>query len=103
MFYYPKAGRNAPPEVQAAIERFRMIPPAEKANVPLLYWLLGDSTPAYKMSKEDSAYQSPTPVVGQTCGNCRFAYRNVVGKFFICSQIDGRIAPEAWCRLWRGR
>lgn len=97
--HYSEAGHRAQPEVQDAIERFRRLPMAER-DTPLLYWLLGDGTPPYKMSKEDSAYQA-TPQGKQKCSNCEYAYKKVVREQFICSQISGDIRPEAWCRLWK--
>ncbi len=98
-YAYDAAGSRAQPGVQQEIERFRKLPLAERKAHPLLYWLLGEGTPAYKMSKEDSAYQ-PTPMGKQKCGNCEFAYKKVVRKQFICSQIEGDIAPQAWCNQW---
>jgi hypothetical protein len=97
---YEAAGSRAQPEVQQAIERFRKLPLVERKRHPLLYWLLGESTPAFKMSKEDSNYQ-PVPQGKQRCDNCEFAYKKVVRNQFICSQIEGDIEPKAWCRLWR--
>ena len=103
MYEYPRAGLRAPPGVQLEIERFRRLPvvsPAgDKTQMPLVYFLLGAGTPPYKMSKADSAYQT-RPVGSQRCGNCSSAYQNVVGREFICSQIEGTIEPESWCKLW---
>ena len=93
MYEYPKAGTHAPPEVRAAIHRWRTrVPPSIKKRIPLLYWLLGDSTMPYKMSKPDAKYgPAPARYRGQICGNCRFA----------CSQMEGRIKLGLWCRLWK--
>ncbi len=100
MHEYPDAGHNAPPEVQEAIARFHSLPPESKERLPLLYFLLGAGTPPYKMSKEDAQYAEQTPVPGQTCDNCEFAYKKVVRDQFICSKMRGDIAPKAWCKLW---
>lgn len=97
---YPDAGERAQPEVQQAIERFRKLSDEEKENKVLLYWLLGEGTPDYKMAPDDAAYQD-SPQGKQKCANCEFAYKKVVKDQFICSQISGDIAPEAWCRLWK--
>jgi hypothetical protein len=97
---YEAAGSRAQSEVQQAIERFRKLPLAERREQPLLYWLLGEGTPAFKMTKEDSDYHA-TSKDKQKCGNCEFAFKKVVGGRFICSQIEGLIEPKAWCRLWK--
>ena len=98
-FSYPDAGDNAPPEVKAAIARFRRLPVTQRRHRPLLYWLLGEGTPAFKMSKQDSNYQDPAPGK-KRCGNCEFAYKKVVREQFVCSQVEGDIAASATCRLW---
>lgn len=102
---YPDAGipGKAQPEVVEAVERFRTLPARVRARLPLVYWLLGDGTPPYKMSKDDSAYGAPPPQAkGQVCGNCRFAYVRILTGDIICSQIEGRVGWGAWCRLWAG-
>lgn len=100
-YTYPLAGGpNAQPEVQEAVERFRQLPLDERAEKPLLYWLLGSGTPPFKMSRIDSAYQDK-PFGFQKCGSCRFAWQRVKTGQYICSQIAQEIAPEAWCRLWK--
>ena len=96
---YEKAGQNAPPEVQKAIERWKTLPIEDRKHQPLLYWLLGSGTPDYKMSKEDAAYQEE-PREKQKCGNCEFAYLKVSKDMYICSQMRGEINENAWCRLW---
>ena len=98
---YERAGRNAPPGVQKAVEEFHQLPEEQKASTPLLYYILGDSTPAYKMSQEDSEYTDKSTVEGQTCKNCEFAYQKVVSGKYICSQIAGEIQPPGWCKLWK--
>lgn len=99
---YPDAGKNAPEGVQEEIAEYHAMSQEYKDGRPLLYHILGSGTPPYKMSKEDSDYSATTPIQGEICGNCIFAYQNVVRKSFICSQIRGRIKLEAWCRLWKG-
>ncbi len=96
---------KAQPEVVEAVERFRDLPPEARARLPLLYWLLGGGTPAYKMGKEESEYGPPPPEHrqhGHICGNCRYGYARLINGQMLCSQIEGQIAWEAWCRLWRG-
>lgn len=95
---YPDAGEDAPPGVQQEIDRFRSMPPEDRDR-PLLYYLLGEGTPDYKMSKEDAEYQEE-PKGDQKCGNCEFAYKKVVRNQFICSKVEGDIKPEAWCKFW---
>lgn len=96
---YPQAGVSAQPEVQYAIERFRQKPDRERAQLPLLYWLIGSSTPPYKMSKPDAKYVDPSPVA-QKCENCRHSWASVKHGFHICALITGRIEGSATCRLW---
>ena len=100
-YLYPKAGLNANPYIKKAIEEFHKLPNEAKENKPLLYWLLGSGTPPYKMSKKDSAYQGK-PYRGQNCGNCRFTFMRVLNKELICSQIEGNVEIEHWCKLWMG-
>lgn len=100
-FEYPDAGVNAQPEVQKAIERWRALPDEEKESQPLLYWLLGDGTPPYKMSKKDSQYTDKSTVRDQRCANCQFAYQNNSDGNYICSQIRDDIKPLGWCKLWK--
>jgi len=101
-FAYACAGLHAQPEVKRAIERWhRRIPDRVKARLPLLYWLLGDGTPPFKMSKAASQY-GPSQVEGQRCANCRFAYQKVATGEVICSQVTGYIQLPLWCKLWRG-
>ena len=98
-YLYPKAGVNANPLVKQAIEQFRNLPNQAKEEKPLLYWLLGSGTPPYKMSKKDSLYQGKS-YRGQNCANCRFTFMRWVNKELICSQIQGNIELEHWCKLW---
>lgn len=98
-FIYPNAGKLANLNVKFAIQQFRKLPIQERSKKPLLYWLLGSGTPPYKMSKRDSNYIGRS-VNGQNCGNCRFTFQRYVNKEFICSQIQGNIELNHWCRLW---
>jgi hypothetical protein len=98
-FLYPKAGVNANSYVKKAIRDFHRLPNSVKEQKPLLYWLLGSGTPPYKMTKKDSAYQGKE-YRGQNCGNCRFTFMRWVNKELICSQIQGNIELDHWCRLW---
>jgi hypothetical protein len=99
---YPDAGKNAQPEVVAAIHRFRTLTEDERAEYPLLYWLLGSGTPPYKMAKADVRYTDASTISNQRCANCRMSYKHVKGApdDYICSQIDGKIAPPGWCNRW---
>ena len=99
---YPEAlTPRTQPEVQRAVRRFRALPLARRENTPLLYWLLGQGTPAFKMTKADTAYTDESVVPGETCANCEFAYRKVHNGRYICSQIAGPILPPGWCNRWR--
>lgn len=98
-YLYPKAGINANKYIKQAIEEFRRLPNKKKQNKPLLYWLLGSGTPPYKMSKKDSKYKRNS-YRGQNCGNCRFTFMRVLNKELICSQIEGNIELNHWCKLW---
>lgn len=99
---YPDAGKNAQPEVQEAIARWKTLPHAEKVEGPLWHWLLGAPTPDYKLPPEAADYQDPSPIANRTCGNCRYSYIHVKTDESICSVIRGGIEPSAWCRLWDG-
>jgi len=96
---YPNAGKNATIWVKKAIAEFRKLPEKERTKKPLLYWLLGSGTPPYKMTKKDSNYISKS-VKGQNCGNCRYTFQRYVNGELICSQIQGNIKLDHWCKLW---
>jgi len=105
---YREAGQKAPDSVKAAIEEFRKLSPEERAKTPLLWWLLGEGTPNYKMSKRDSEYVDVSKVKGQTCQNCKFLYKRMDDGKFICSQINendlpsqGEVKLAGWCNLWK--
>lgn len=99
-YMYPEAGRYAQPEIKEAIQRFRALPFKQRAELPLLWWLLNDSTQSFKMTKEESEYIEVAETGTQRCSNCDFAYFSVRFKVYICSQIHGEIRPSGWCRLW---
>lgn len=105
---YLDAGKDAPDVIKSAIEQFRNLSPEERAKQPLLWWLLGEGTPNYKMSKEDSQYVDKSTVDGQFCKNCKFLYKRIDGGKYICSQINendepskGEVKLAGWCRLWK--
>lgn len=100
-YEYPEAApEDAPEGVARAVERFREeVSEGDKANQPLLYWLLGTGTPAYKMSKEDAEYQEEAHE-GERCVNCEHYFEDMAGKG-ICSQVRGDVERDHWCRLWR--
>lgn len=85
--------------MRRAIAAFRKLSVSMRSDLPLLYWLLGSSTPAYKMDPADANYQQEARG-SELCANCVFAFRHVTSSEFICSQIRGEIEPGAWCRLW---
>ena len=100
-YEYSDAGKNAPDEVREAIENFHEESEDLKSTTPLLYYLLGDGTPPYKMSKTDSAYQDK-PKQGRNCANCLFLYHQPLRSQNICSKIRGKVDPNAWCKFWKG-
>ena len=99
-YKYPNAGKKAPKEVKKAIKNFHNESKYLKNKKPLLYYLLGDGTSPYKMSKFDSNYQNE-PKEKQKCENCKFLYYQPLRENYICSQIRGKVEPEGWCRLWK--
>lgn len=100
-FSYENAKKNAPPGTREEIDRFEQMPNEYKEKTPLLYHILGDSTPAYKMSPSDAEYVETSNVPGQNCENCRYTYHQPKRDAYICSQIRGKIKLAGWCRLWR--
>ncbi len=97
---YPQAGANAQPEVQSAIERFRSMSEAERAQQkPLLYWLIGSPTQPVKQSKPDSGYIDKATGL-RKCGNCQHAWASVKSGFHICAMVRGKIRAQAFCSLW---
>lgn len=100
-FEYEQARRKAPDSVTDRIEEYDALPEETKKKIPLLYWVLGTGTPAYKMSKEDSEYSDKSTDPSETCGNCKYLYFNPVREKYICSQIRGKVKVPGWCRLWK--
>lgn len=101
LFFYPEAGEKAQPEVKSAIERFHTLPYTERRKHPLLFWLLGESTQDYKITKEDSQYVEVSRTPEQYCKNCLFGYIQLARKNIICSQIQGYIKADGWCNRWK--
>lgn len=99
-FQYPKAGKKARPGVKKEIELYHKLPPEEKVENVLLWWLLGSTTQDYKIAKQDALYTEESTVKDQRCGNCAFAYTHVVSGKTICSVMRGQIKSKGWCRLW---
>jgi hypothetical protein len=128
-FDYPRAGKGAIPALAHAVEQlltevaargappwrlgpslvqgfFRFLhrlpnrsPGIDKTQVAGLYLMLGSGTGPLKMSKADAAYKA-APVGQQRCGNCSSAYRQLVTGELICSQVEGEVKADHWCRIW---
>ena len=77
---YERAYEIAPPQVKVAIKEFLKKPKKYRESVPLLYYLLGSGTMAYKMSKEVAEYVDQSRVKTQNCKNCIFGFQNLVTK-----------------------
>lgn len=88
------------PEMRAAIQKFRSLPLEERKKQPLLYWLLGTGTPAYKADKQEAGYVDETNISTQYCANCIHMYHNVLTKKNICAYIEGEVEPRGWCKWW---
>jgi hypothetical protein len=99
-FMYPDADKNVQPEVKEAIERFRRLPREERARLPLIWWLLLDTTQVLKPSKHEAQYIDFAKSGTQRCDNCSYSYYNLHHKVYICSQIKGCIKPTGWCMYW---
>ena|SRR3990167_1139723 len=97
---YPLVSAKAQPEVKAAIKRFMAMPERNRAQAPLLYWLIGGSTQTMKMDKADAAYEDPGQHGSQRCGNCRHAWTSTRDRFHICALVQGEISTCAYCSLW---
>jgi len=102
---YPDAGENAPQGVKDEIEAFRKLSPEERSEKPLLYHLLGDSTPPYKMRKEAVDYTDDVKTAkdakdGERCGTCAYWYKRMATGQNICSIMSGEIKTEGWCNRW---
>ncbi|KKN96822.1 hypothetical protein LCGC14_0164660 [marine sediment metagenome] len=98
---YPEAGTQAPSPVKKVIRDWSRLPPEVQMREPLLYYILGSGTDAYKMDPADAEYTDESASETQRCGNCEFSYMKVSNGKNLCSQIRNWIRPEGWCRLWR--
>lgn len=115
-FTFRLAGKFAPREVSAFIERFRKAPEGKRSEKPLLYAILGDGTPAYKFGKNEVRYVENTGELkegegtgdpgamayarGLTCSNCNSLYTHTPTETLICDRVRGVIAREGWCNRW---
>jgi len=97
---YDDAGSNAQPEVKAAMDRFRRLPEDIRAKKPLWSWLLGEGTPRFKVSAEDSEYVDKSPDDHHVCANCEFFYLHIPTHDGICSEIEPRVKAAGWCNRW---
>lgn len=100
-FSYSEARKINKPWIQEAIVEYDKLSREEKEKIPLLYYILGDSTPTFKMSKEDARYTDKSNISNQACATCEFIYLKLANKKHICSQIRGHIKLSGWCRLWK--
>lgn len=98
---YAEALKSSPFWVRMAFKTFLQRANRFVLTTPFLYFLLGKGTPDFKMSPKTVNY-GLSEVSGQKCGNCIFAYKNIVKNKNICSQVRGDINPSMWCRLWKG-
>ena len=115
-FLFRLAGKFAPKDVQAFIERFRKAPEAKRGEKPLLYVILGDGTPAYKFSPIEVKYAEDTTELeegkggdepgamayarGLTCSNCNSLYSHVTTDTLICDRVRGVVKRTGWCNRW---
>jgi hypothetical protein len=97
---YPNAGENAQPEVKEAIKRFLELTEEERAKQPLWGWLLGEGTPHFKISAEDSEYTDKSKDKKLTCSNCEWFHIKVANQKGICSKIEPYVKSEGWCNRW---
>ena len=100
-FLFPGAGRSAQPEIQAAIDRYRRMPLAFRAQNMLWAWLLGpDGTPPYKFTQAEVNYTDVSWRPDLNCGNCQRIYLHPPTSIYICSGIRGEIVPQGMCTIW---
>jgi len=97
-FFYRKAGLQAPRQVQAAIERFRSLPPFIRARLPLWSWLLGGPLSAYKFYPGEVNYRLATGE--RSCGSCNSAMLHLGTKTPVCMLMRGVIAEDHTCDRW---
>jgi hypothetical protein len=91
----PEDARPELVELLKAIDEDEDFDPLE---MPVLFELLQDSAPSYKMPKYAVDY-AEDDAGEQVCANCEYAYRGMDGRM-ICSQVRGEIKGEAWCNLF---
>jgi hypothetical protein len=115
-FLFRFAGKFAPKEIQAFIERFRKAPEGKRGEKPLLYVILGDGTPPYKFAKAEVKYTDDPSTLkegegggepyevayrrGLTCSNCSSLYVHVTSDTLICDRMRGVVKREGWCNRW---
>lgn len=99
---YQKAYAKAPDDIKAIILDFMRLPKDKRKEIPLLWYILGQSTAPYKMSKAVAEYSDIAVGSKENCGNCMFQYLRTYNKKYICSQMRGEINPSGWCKLWKG-
>ncbi len=98
---YPDAGEQAPAPVKKVIRDWSRLPSDVQEREPLLYYLLGGGTDAFKMDPEIAEYTDESQKSDQQCANCEFSYQKVSNGRYLCSQIRGWIQPPGWCKLWK--
>jgi len=100
---FDNLGVGAQKEVKKAIERFKKLPESEKEKIPLLYWLLGDEIPPYKMSKERAKYRKATSQE-LTCKECIHSWKPLlnINNESLCSYVRGSIDTSSTCNMWCG-
>lgn len=89
---------NARPELVELLKAISEDDEFDPLEQPVLFELLQDSAPAYKMPKSAVNY-TEDDAGEQVCANCEYAYRGMDGRM-ICSQVRGEIKGEAWCNLF---
>mgnify|MGYP003140310448 CR=1 FL=1 len=99
---YRKAFDNAPVEIKERILEFQQLPIEERKRLPLLWFVLNQSTAPFKMSKAVANYVDINQGSKENCGNCMYQYLRTYNKKYICSQMRGEINPQGWCKLWKG-
>jgi|TARA_R110000787_G_C13385506_1_gene442177 hypothetical protein len=99
---YQQAYDKAPEDVKLIILDFMKLPKEQRTEQALLWYVLGQSTAPYKMSKAVANYSDIVQGQKEKCGNCQFQYLRTHNNKYICSQMRGEIMPSGWCKLWEG-
>ena len=99
---YQRAYANAPADIKVIILEFMRLPKQKRKEIPLLWYILGQSAMPYKMSKKVAQYVDIVHGQQENFGNCMFQYYRTYNKKYICSQMRGEINPNGWCKLWKG-